>query len=184
MTRYKSFDPNLELNGRTTSAFIVNIKYDDIAALLIKHGLNDIDPMQWYNMQKVLDVMTEISENVNASENLVAVGMAAGQLALDNLPPQYVDMTTEQWLRTYCEQLYPTRHRGGYCGEMVFQVVTDTHYIITAHIPYPDDLMYGVFYAHIRHFMRRKQSFVLHYDPDVLRRELGGEKTIYHVVIQ
>ena len=184
MTRYMSFDPNVEINGRTASAFVVNLNHDDMHEVLVRHGFDNVDPTRWYNLQKLLDVLSDLSEDVNGMENLVALGMAAGQIGLDNLPTEYKNAAAEQGLRAYCEAMYPARQRGGDAGTMTFAVESDNHYVITARVPYPDDLMYGVLYAYLRYYKRPSQIFTLRYDDTVQRREKGGENTIYHILFK
>lgn len=65
MPRYQSFDPNTELNGRTVLAFITSIKHSDIKTILEKHQLDQVDPNQWYSLQLVLNVLSDISDNAN-----------------------------------------------------------------------------------------------------------------------
>ncbi len=181
MISYPPFDPNAELNGSTTQSLIKNINYNGIENILIKHHLNAIDPTQWYHLQSVLDVLAEISDNINGTENLVAIGMAAARIALANIPAALANLTLEQWLRTYCETIYPTRQRNGYCGEMSLRTESANHMILTMYSPYPDDLMYGLFYSYIKHFTPPGMRFVLRYDETSLRRGQGGPHTIYHI---
>ncbi|GAB4549875.1 MAG: hypothetical protein OHK0023_15040 [Anaerolineae bacterium] len=180
MTRYQAFDPNVELVGSTVFAFITNINHDDIQNILTRHNLGHIDPNGWYKLQDVLNVLSDISAEENASQNLVAIGMAAAQLGLQRLPEEYKNATAEAWLRAYCDTIYVARHRNGLTGTLTLDRLSDRSLRLTMHSPYPDDLMYGVFYAYIRHFSHGK-NFILRYNESSPRREHGGEKTIYEI---
>lgn len=180
MPRYVSFEADTELNGNTALAFLKNIRHDNIVDILKKHGMDNIDPTAWYPLQSVLNIMNDIYESSDASTNFVSIGIAAAQLGIDNLPPQMANATLEQLLMAY-PAVYQQRHRGGDPGEIAVKKVDDSHYIITMRVPYPDDVFYGVMYGYVRHFCPQNKRFSLRYDPDLPRREDGGENTLVHV---
>jgi len=182
MERYTTFDPNAELNGRTVLGFIRNVNHEDIESILIRHHLNKIDPEKWYNLQALLDVLTDISNDFNSTENLVAVGIAAGELGIMYLPPELKNFTREQLFESYDRLLYATRHRGN-AGNITFVKESPTHFKMITHIPYPDDIFYGVFYAYLRHFNQPGGHFILRYDDTAPRHDHGGPTTIYHIEI-
>lgn len=77
-TKYISSSPNAELLGAALLALVQNINAEEIKPLLARHGLDNIDLMQWYSEQKVLDLLKAIEEGTaNVTENLVAIGMKA-----------------------------------------------------------------------------------------------------------
>lgn len=180
MPRYVAFDAETELNGNTALAFLKNIRSTDITNILKKHAMDNIDPAAWYPLQNVLNVMNDIYESSDASTNFVSIGIAAAQLGIDSLPPQMASATLEQLLMAY-PAVYQQRHQGGDAGELSVKKMNDDHYVITMRVPYPDDVFYGVMYGYVRHFRPQDRRFSLRYDPDVPRREDGGEHTIIHV---
>lgn len=182
MKRYTTFDSNTELNGSTVLSFIININHQNIEKILKTRQLDNIDPEQWYPMQDVLDVFNDISETLNASANFVAIGVAAGEQGLQNLPPNVASMSIAEFFVFY-EKVYQTRHRNGDAGYVKTEKVDDNHLIIRMKTPYPDDTMYGVFYAYARHFIPKNKHFTLQYDETLKRRENGGEETVCHLYI-
>ncbi len=183
MPHYQSFDPNTEFTGQATLAFIKNINHREIESILKKHHLDTIDPSSWYKVQDILDVMSDISNEDDSSANFVSIGMAAGQLAVDRMTPEQRATTVESWLSAYADSMYDARHRGGGAGKLTLTKESDQHLIIHMNSPYPDDIMYGLFYAFVRALRPPGKGFVLRYDEESPRRDLGGSVTLIHVQI-
>lgn len=182
MSRFTSFDPATEINGRSVTALVTNINHAAIATLLQEHGFAQIDPDAWYPLQRVLDVLRAVSEGSNASNNLIAIGVATGKLAAESLPPQMRHSTLDEFLIEY-GKFYQLRHRNGDAGYVNTNVVDSSHIILQTRMPYPDDIGYGIFYAYARHFCPPNKYFSIHYDSSTPRRDEGGMETIYHIYI-
>jgi hypothetical protein len=183
MARYQAFDPNTELTGQTALAFIKNINHREIERILKKHGLDRIDPASWYLLQRVLDVLTDISTEINSSSNFVSIGVAAAQLNLDRMPPELRSLPIDQWLQMYCEKVYQERHRNGNAGKLTLTKESPQRLRINMHSPYPDDLMYGVLYSYTRAMRPIGKGFTLRYEDGVPRHDQGGDQTIIHIEI-
>lgn len=184
MSRYTAFDPATEFNGTSVMAFITNIQHEDIAEILEKHGLSEIDPNEWYLLQKVLDVFSDIAERAeNTSVNFVSLGIAAAVNGLETLPPQVKSLPLMDFLTLY-GNVYPTRFRNGNPGTITATKIDDTHMQIDAKIPMPDDTLYGVIYGYTRHFRAEGQRFTLAYDTTMPRRDEGGEMTRLHLYLR
>lgn len=69
-------------------------------------------------------------------------------------------------------------------GPFLSKKESDNHFIITAKVPYPDDLMYGLFYTYTRHFRPVGKGLTVHYDESAPHRDQGGESTVYHILIK
>ncbi len=182
MGRFQSFDPNAELSGATAYAFLININHENIENILRSHHLANIDPERWYSLQSVLNVMSDISEGFDYSSNFVAIGLAAGELGIKMLPPGMGNLTVEQFLNDY-EKTYLARHRNGDVGWVKTEKLDDSHFIVSARTPYPDDVVYGVFYAYVRWLTPPGKRFILRYDENAIRHDEGGEATIIHVTL-
>lgn len=182
MGRFQSFDPKAELSGATAYAFLININHENIENILRAHHLDNIDPERWYPVQSVLDVMSDISEGFDYSSNFVAIGLAAGELGLKNLPPGAEKFSIEDFFVAY-EKIYLTRHRNGDAGWIKTEKAGDSHLIVHARCPYPDDVTYGVLYAYARRFTPPGKRFILRYDEHALRHDDGGEATVIHVIL-
>ncbi|GAB4521454.1 MAG: hypothetical protein OHK0046_32830 [Anaerolineae bacterium] len=171
-------DTNIELNGNTTYAFISSVLHDDYAHILEANDLAEIDREAWYPLQNILTVLHEIANMRGAMLTLVSIGIAAADNA--ELPAEVAKLSPGQFLKLY-EQLYPARHRNGSPGKVLVELVSNTQarITLTADVPYPDDVMYGVFYGYMRRFA--PHDFVVAYDEKTSRRDLGGSDTIINV---
>ncbi len=182
MGRFQSFDPKAELSGGTALAFLININHENIENILRAHHLENIDTERWYSLQSVLNVMSDISEGFDYGSNFVAIGLAAGELGIKMLPPSMANFTVEEFFIDY-EKTYLARHRNGDVGWVKTEKLDDSHFIIRTRTPYPDDVVYGVFYAYVRRFTPPGKRFVLRYDENAPRHDEGGEETILHITL-
>lgn len=171
-------DPNIQVTGTAIIPLFTNLEHEQIQPVLEKHKLDQIDQSQWYPVQKMLDVFSDISELPGSMFNFVAIGMAATEYGYDNLPPEMKTMSLDALLLTY-SRIWQQRHRNT-TSEMIKTEMVDPHHIrITVTTPYPDDLMYGIFYAYARKLL--KTPFTVKYDDNVVRRDEGGEVTVIHI---
>ncbi len=184
MTHYLAFDPNSEMSGLSVQSFVRNILHEDIAEILVRHGLNEIDPQKWYPVQKLLDVFSEVAaEGSNTSQVFVSVGMGAAELGYAAMPAQAkAKLTLEAFLSAYGNRLNEL-HRGN-VGYIQYEKIADGHYVMTWKIPYPDDVMYGVFYGFTRLLRPSDKAFVLEYDRDQPSSDNGGEMTVLHIYVK
>lgn len=177
MSKYPC-DPNVELNGNTVQAFLTSLTHENYQHILKQHGFKNIDPDQWYPLQDVLDTLEAIETQGSGMMDLVAIGMAAANLSV--IPPEIEAGPPHQFFKLY-EQLYPTRHRNGDPGSITTEVHDEHHVTLTLNVPYPDDMMYGLFYGFARRLSGPGNYFTTRYDEDHPRRELGGDRTIIHI---
>jgi hypothetical protein len=178
MSTYTSFDPKVEIIGQNVLSFIQNVEAEAMQPVLKKHGLLNIQPDTWYPLQDWLDVLSDLSAQSNAMFNMVAIGTAISETAL--IPPEVAAMPLEQFL-FIVDNVYQMQHRNGNPGHIRTERVDDHHIKLTVQVPYPDDLEYGTTYGFVRRFLPKGTQFTVRYDPDVPRREHGGDATIIHV---
>ncbi|HEX2619421.1 MAG TPA: hypothetical protein VHL11_04715, partial [Phototrophicaceae bacterium] len=151
MQHYKSFDPETEMVGQTVLSLVNSIMHNDIVDILKKHGLDKIDPLGWYPVQSVLDVMSDISKGDNASPVFVSIGMAAAQLGYESMGEDARQLPIGDFLTLYSKH-YQSRTRYGDAGWIEVEMENERHYVITSRLPFPDDVFYGTFYAYARLF--------------------------------
>jgi len=183
MSRYVSFDPNVEMTGRTALSFVKSILHDDIAEILERHQLSNIDPDGWYRVQTLLDVLTEISEGLNTSSIFVSLGVAAAQLGIDGFPPALKNLSLPEFFLKYGD-VWVSRHRNGDCGSVTCEVVDDKHLIMHVRTPFPDDIFYGAIYGYARFFCPQDKTFTVSYDQTQPGHDHGGEETVLHIRLQ
>jgi hypothetical protein len=177
MTIY-TCDPNLEIPGRAAHHLLESINRDNYLPILEQHGLADINEDSWYRLQDLLNVFNDMNERGGTMMDFVSIGMAAGSNSI--LPPEMRDVPLNKFLPAYA-QYYQQLHRNGDAGEIRVETQADNHVVLTIDVPYPDDLMYGLFYSYARRFARPDMHFMVRYDDELTRRDSGGEYTVIHV---
>ncbi len=179
MARYASFDSNVEVIGHNMLSFVQNVNASNVLPLLKKHGLAEIDPAEWYPLQRWLDVLSDLSSQAGSMFDLVAIGAAISKTAV--MPPEVEKMPFEQFLYLV-DQVYQMQHRGGNAGQVEIEKVADRHMKLKVRVPYPDDLEYGTTYGFAHRFLPKDADVIVEYDPDLPRREEGGDYTVIHVM--
>jgi len=176
--RILTCDPETEIIGQTVMSFVDNIQSEDVQPYLIKYGLENIQPDQWYPAKRQLDMMNDMAQGANLSSNLVAIGMA---LIENMLLPPGMDKAPLSAVLLGWDELYRMQHRGGQIGYVKTDRISDTHYTTTHHHIYPDDMTYGLAYGMARRWLPPSTRFKVFYDPDIPNMDNGGDVTIIHV---
>ena len=177
MSKY-TCDPNVELNGNSAKALLRSMLADEYRHILEENGLSDIDVDDWYSLQHILHVLSEIGEMKNSMMDFVSIGMAAAEYS--SFPPEVSELSVQQFFGLYA-QVYPKRHRYGDPGTISVKTHENGDLTITLDNPYPDDLMYGMMYGFVRRFVAPNLSFTVQYDQDQPRKEKGGNSTVIKV---
>ncbi len=181
MQRYFTCSPDALLIGQTAVALLVNLQYDEIKPILVKYGLNEIDPNQWYPVQRILDIFNDIERIPGGMMDLVAIGIAAGELGVKNMPEPLRKLPFDQFIEAY-SQIWITRHKNIDPKAVQTIVAGPKHVIITSMGPYPDDVIYGIFYAYARAILPKGTKFTVKYDEEKKRYDNGGETTYIHII--
>lgn len=61
-TPFVAGKPNTEVIGQVVISFSENLESDVIAPILPKHGLDNIQPDQWYSHQAWMNLLKDLSE--------------------------------------------------------------------------------------------------------------------------
>jgi len=163
--------PTAEVLGVNLRAFSDNIQGDALEAIMKKYKFFDIEPMEWYPLNRLLAALNEINEHHNASTNYVAIGMKIGEIT--PLPPEMDSPSISDVLHIW-DDLYQALHRGADVGKMGYEKINDKKYNVFTSIPYPDDMTYGILYAFGKRFLPQITPFTVTYDLDTLARDHGG----------
>ncbi len=178
--RCEAFDPESQAHVTMLLGFIQCSRREEVQPYLDKHGLTHIDPQkqEWYPLQTWLDVLNDIlADRSHSMFDMVSVGMKIGELA--PMPPQLEGAALLDVLLG-SNIGYQSNHRGN-VGEMKAELVGPNHIKLAMHIPYPDDLMYGVNYGLVRRYLPKGSHVTLKYDDTVKRRDLGGDVTVIDI---
>jgi hypothetical protein len=187
MPRYSSFSPGVQVLGQTMLAFIECINRDNIMpylsrqGLLGRHGLEPIRAEKWYPLQSWLYILSDLSEESGHSAmfDFVSIGMKMLETGL--FPAEFHTLSIEEVFQRW-NDFYLMNHRGGDVGEFITEVIDKGHIRITARVPYPDDIFYGLFFAIARKFLPQGTRFVVEYSDEAPRRDEGGDITLYDIV--
>lgn len=177
MAKYQTFGPDAEVYGQAMLAFVESIRFENFKPILAKHGLSEIDPQKWYPQQLWLDVFNDIESDNDSMSNMVSIGMKIAETAppeLDSVP--FVDL-----MKGFGENSYAAFNRGEDIGYIDTEVVGDKHLVMVDATPYPDEFVYGAYYAMARRFLPNGSDFTVAYDEDEPRRSTGGDVTKVHI---
>lgn len=177
--QYKTFGPDAEVLGGAMMAFIESIHYTDFSTILERHNIEKIEPQRWYSQQLWLDVFTDIANQPGGSSNLVSIGMKIVETA--PMPPEAAELPFTDIAMGFNEGAYLTNNRGKDIGGIEAQVVAPGHVVMIDRTPYPDDFVYGAYYALAKRYLPSGSDFTVSYDEHVPRRDNGGTETRVHI---
>jgi hypothetical protein len=170
-----------KVSGRAMGDIVQCLRYDPIRSYLEKHGIATDGLARGESLATWLSMFGDlISQKGNALLDLVSVG----QLAVEADPTltrllERALSTEQSGLASYSR---PHARSNGNGKNWAVDVVEDGHVQITTATPYPDDLLFGVFYGMARRFLPANTPFTVLFDNAVPTRDRGGEVTIIHIV--
>ncbi len=187
MQSYVTFSPDVKVLGEVVVAFLQCVSYKSIApylmrhGLLGRHGLQTVDPKQWYHLQDWLNVLHDLlQDHPDAPGHLISIGVAMFDTI--NLQPSFTELSLEEALIEWAT-LYAATHRGSNIGEIYTEVLDNGQINVITRVPYPDEIFFGLFYALISNHCPDEKDFILEYDESVTRRDHGGQYTAYHITL-
>jgi hypothetical protein len=170
-----------KVSGRAMGEIAQCLGYDPIRSYLEKHGVTADGIARGDSLSTWLSMFGDlISQKGNALLDLVSVGQLAveSDTTLTKLLERAL-ATEQSGLASYSR---PPAHNNGHGTNWVVDAVEDGHVQITTATPYPDDLLFGVFYGMARRFLPPDTPFTVRFDDAVPTRDRGGEVTIIHIV--
>lgn len=167
--------PDAEVLGGAINGFIDAINREAIMPHLEKLGMTDIKPTAWYPKQLYIDLWNSLlKDDGQSSSTLVSVGMTIAQTAW---PPETDKVPFDDLIASW-EDAFDMVNRGADRGYVRAEKTDDKTYTVHARTPDPDHLNYGVVYGFCKRFLPPGTGFIVEYDPNVTRRDLGGEETV------
>lgn len=144
MEKLIASSPRAEVLGESILRYVNCLEHGEVKPILSRYGLDDIQPLDWYPHQTILDVLRDIEQQ---SESMVSIGikLMEGTVALKNagsIPAVFDTLGA----------VYQMHHRNiaekGWTAELLepgyIQVVHDS--------PYPEDLAYGMVWGAVSRF--------------------------------
>ncbi len=171
-------EPELDVLGQNMRAFIDNLQAVHTRPIMVRYGIAEPNPDEWYPAGLLMEIFNEIAETPEVMFNLVAIGMGIGEIMQFT---KYTDPTLEQALMDW-NSSYQAIHRNGDAGDIRVEKISDTHFKVSFTDLYPDDFSYGILYGYGQRFLRPGINFKVAYDPDVTPRDQGGQgPTVIHI---
>lgn len=161
--------PDSEVLGSVILSIVKAIG-EDAQPYLEKHGLERIEPNEWYGWDQYLNVVYDIVRHEpNVVSNLVAIGMQVVENA--QLPPDVDNF--EKGLHAL-QYVWETNTRQSSEVNWKVEVLGDGHYVCTSYSPMPPDMEYGIVYGFARRFSDGHQFTVEYEDLDQRDFEQAG----------
>ncbi len=163
--------PEAEVIGQVVLAFIQNLEAKQVAPLLPKYGLDNIDPEKWYPHQSWMNVLKELCEQSGSSQALVAFGRKVVETAV--MPPE-IDSIPK-----VLDLLHTIHHLNvrnipedeGYKIEKL----GEKHYMVYENTPNPEDAIYGFIWGLAARYKAPGEHFVVLKVPNPKSDESPGK---------
>jgi hypothetical protein len=164
-------DPNTEILGVILFSYLDNVQADIIQPIYRKHGMTDPDPEKWYPLQPVLDVLKELSKGLNASRNMIALGIKIAEYGIEpeDIVNQPLSVVLEHW-----NDHMQLGFRGGDIGTIITEKVHDKFYKTIQKNVFPDDLCYGLAFGFARSRLPLGTNFRVWYEESDNCIDRGG----------
>lgn len=179
---YKTFSEESAVRGAFIAAFYDWDIFHKITPILMRHGLlgrhglQTVDPHQWYPLQVWLDVLNDMIDAYSDVFNeMLNVGIRILDINRFWIGPNttnFIDVLNE-WKRFYIDN-----HRGD-VGTIEIHEREGKQAAITVYVPYPDEIMHGLLYALMQRFCPKDMNYTLRYDDSAPRRGQQGETTTF-----
>ena len=175
MTQFKAMAPNVEVNGETVLSVVDAMgSFKGVGlGILAEHGLENVQPRQWYPQQAWLDAFQTIANKVGVA-TLAAIGKAIPDNA--KWPPQ-VD-TLEKALASI-DVAYHLNHRGGEIGSYKFESTGPKSGKMICRNPYPSEFDQGLISATARKFAPNGTFPAVKLDATAPTRKKGADSCTY-----
>src|SRR5262245_49362121 len=121
-------NPATEVSGQTLLAYVHNVQADVILPIFEKHGYKDIDPNRWYPLQPLLNVLYELGTSIDATTNLVAIGVKIAEYGVE---PVETDRASLRVVLEHWDQHMYASIRGSDIGHIITEKLRDKSYRVT-----------------------------------------------------
>lgn len=150
MAQFVSFDPAVKVIGQSILLFANAMDFgkEERIEILEKHGLVNLDPTQWYDLQKWLDAFKELSEGMWAS-TLFIIGKEIPGNA--KFPPQIDSIEKALYSINIAYHMNHSQGNIGIYDVTMFDAVQRKAEMVCRN-PYPSDFDRGILAAMAERF--------------------------------
>lgn len=182
---YTSFDPEAKVIGQAMLGFSAVVEAKEMVPLLIKHGLTDVQPDQWYPLQKWLDLLTDLSQTPDKMSTMLIFIDIGSKVANNIFLPEEVLAFIRQngfvaFMVASASATYYRDHQG-YVGKHQVEKISANHFKMTLQTPYPPDFWYGLCHGLAARFC---PLYVVHYEDIAMHSAAPGETVILHTIVE
>lgn len=180
MVAYESFDPDAEVKGAEVLSVaeaagrLSTVFGERAEELLAEHGLDDVEPEEWYPLQAYLDTIEHIADQVG-DEMVLYVGKE-----LPDIIDWPSDVSTVVDAMESITAAYEMFHRGDRIGYYDLERLGGNEVRLTCRNPYPCSLTRGVIRGAGERFSPPTAFVDLEEESSRCRAD-GGEECVYRV---
>jgi hypothetical protein len=157
------------------------LHHDPIRSYLEEHGVATEDLPHDESLSTWLSLFGDlISRKGSALLDLVSVGQLV--VEADAALIRLLEGTLAAEKSGVANYSKPLARSNGNGTNWAVDAVEAEHIQITTATPYPDDLLFGVFYGMAGRFLPPTTRFTVQFDDTVPTRDRGGEVTIIHIL--
>jgi hypothetical protein len=157
--------PTAEVIGQVVLAFAQNLEADEIAPLLPKYGLDNIDPEKWYSHQSWMNVLRDLSQLPGSDSAMVAFGKKVVETAV--MPPEMDSIPKA------LHALHAIHHLN------LRNIPQDEGYVVYHNTPNPDTAIYGFLWGMASRFRASGEKFKVQQVPNPNPEQQPG--TLYEI---
>ncbi len=174
MAEFVSFEPDVEVQGGVLSAWIAGTQ-GKVLPYLQNHGIRDVSPTDWYNLQYALDGLHEFAQ----VSSLFNAGLMIPEHAV--FPP---GIDSLQDVLAALDVAYHMNHRNGEIGHYHLTMINERHWQMVGQNPYPCEFDFGLLSYLARVFPvngAETEVKVIH-DPHAPCRKDGADSCTFHIM--
>lgn len=177
MNNYEAFSTDQEILGQFIVAYYDATNSDHFNHFFERNNLGRINPDEWYPLQDLLNVFNDMVDDRSDMMDFISIGMNMAENA--DLPSDFDSMDVPELMKQ-AGNIFMSAFRGSDVGEIGVELVSDNHVKVHYVTPFPDDVVYGTLYGFLRRYSDNSSSIKAYYDPNLTRRDQGGEVTVIH----
>ncbi len=155
----------IEVNGSVLKAYVDNLRSDIFLPRLQEAGYLNIHEDEWYQLEPLFNILSEIQDKEDSMSAFVALGIAIAKESI--FPPELDTPTIEQILLGWDDH-YQYNHRGGSIGNVETKQIADRCYqlVLSPEYVYPAEIAYGLAHGFCRRLIPKNMHWTVAFDEE------------------